>query len=412
MAARVHNNFGLGRVDHPRTLVNSPQDGYRLGRYSLCKSEPSRISSLASPIPDFSPSVELTVVSPAFNEAQNVGPLAARVRRALEGIDWQLIIVDDNSPDGTSEAAKALATQDARITCLRRIGRRGLAGAVIEGALASAAPYVAVIDADLQHDETLLKAMLDILRSDTADLVIGSRYTGSGSAAAGFSGVRAAGSRLATWLARLVLKADVSDPVSGFFMIRREAIDRVAPKLSSQGFKILFDIIACQPAPLRIAELPYDFAEREAGESKLDKRVVVEYLGLILSRLSGNVIPPRALLFFLVGASGLVVNLVVLKFLIGLKLDFALAQAIAAVTAMTSNYLINNQVTYRDRRLRGLRLVTGYFRFFALCSVGLIANVAVADLVKHYLPIWWVAGIAGAVFGAVWNYVSTSLAVW
>lgn len=352
------------------------------------------------------------MVSPAFNEAQNVGPLAARVRCALEGVDWQLIIVDDNSPDGTSDAAKVLAARDARITCLRRIGRRGLAGAVIEGALASAAPYVAVIDADLQHDETLLKAMLDILRANSADLVIGSRYTGSGSAEAGFSGVRAAGSRLATWLARLVLKADVSDPVSGFFMIRREAIDRVAPKLSSQGFKILFDIIASQPTPLRIAELPYDFAEREAGESKLDKRVVVEYLGLILSRLSGNLIPPRALLFFLVGASGLVVNLVVLKLLIGMKLDFAMAQAVAAVTAMTSNYLINNQVTYRDRRLRGLRLVTGYFRFFALCSVGLIANVAVADLVNQYLPVWWVAGIAGAVFGAVWNYVSTSLAVW
>ena len=254
--------------------------------------------------------------------------------------------------------------------------------------------------------------MLDILRADSADLVIGSRYTGSGSAEAGFSGVRAAGSRLATWLARLVLKADVSDPVSGFFMIRREAIDRVAPKLSSQGFKILFDIIASQPTPLRIAELPYDLPSERPVKASSISRVVVEYLGLILSRLSGNLIPPRALLFFLVGASGLVVNLVVLKLLIGMKLDFAMAQAVAAVTAMTSNYLINNQVTYRDRRLRGLRLVTGYLRFFALCSVGLIANVAVADLVNQYLPVWWVAGIAGAVFGAVWNYVSTSLAVW
>jgi len=351
-------------------------------------------------------------VAPAFNEAQNIAPLVSRVRGALEGVEWQLIIVDDNSPDGTADSAKALAASDARVVCLRRIGRRGLAGAVIEGALASAAPYVAVIDADLQHDETLLRAMLDTLRADRADLVIGSRYIGSGTADAGFSGVRAAGSRLATWLAGLVLKAQVSDPVSGFFMIRRDAIDRVAPKLSSQGFKILFDIIASQPTPLRIVELPYQFAEREAGESKLDKRVVVEYLGLILSRLSGNLIPPRALLFFVVGASGLVVNLVVLKLVKGLTKNFALALAVAAITAMTSNYLINNQVTYRDRRLRGVRLITGYFRFFALCSVGLIANVAVADLVNQNLAVWWVAGIAGAIFGAVWNYVSTSLAVW
>jgi dolichol-phosphate mannosyltransferase len=392
--------------------VNWPPDGYILARSSLPRPESSPISRPPSLASDLALAVELTVVAPAFNEVENMAPLVSRVQRALVGVAWQLIIVDDNSPDGTADTAKALAMADPRIVCLRRVGRRGLAGAVIEGALASAAPYIAVIDADLQHDETLLGTMLDALRTDRCDLVIGSRYIGSGSAEAGFSGVRAAGSRLATWLARLVLKAEVSDPVSGFFMIRRSAIDRVVSKLSSQGFKILFDIIASQPEPLRIVELPYQFAEREAGESKLDKRVVVEYLGLILSRLSGNVVPPRALLFFLVGASGLVVNLAALKLGIGLRLDFAAAQAIAAITAMTSNYLINNQVTYRDRRLRGLRLITGYFRFFALCSVGLIANVAVADLVNQYLPVWWIAGIAGAIFGAVWNYVSTSLAVW
>jgi len=359
-----------------------------------------------------SPGFELAVVTPAFNEAANIPALAARIATTLAGVRWQLIIVDDDSPDGTADVAKALALTDGRISCLRRIGRRGLAGAVIEGVSASAAPYVAVIDADLQHDETLLTSMLEALRADRADLVIGSRYVAAGSASRGLSGVRGLGSHVATWLARRVLKAEVSDPVSGFFMIRREAFDEVAPRLSSQGFKILFDVIALQPQPLRILELPYDFAQRQAGESKLDRRIVIEYLGLIVSRLSGNLVPPRALLFFLVGASGLAVHLGVLQLGHSLGLGFSVAQAIAATTAMTSNFLINNQITYRDRRLHGLKLLTGYLRFCALCSVGLVANVAVGDLVKHALGVWWLAGVVGALFGAVWNYVSTSLAVW
>jgi len=339
---------------------------------------------------------ELTVVVPTFND----------------GIAWQAIFVDDNSPDGTADTVKAIAATDRRITCLRRIGRRGLAGAVLEGVMASNAPFVAVIDADLQHDETLLPAMLERLRGGEADLVIASRYLDAGSLEDGLSPVRRAGSRLATWLARRILKADVSDPVSGFFMTRRELVDAVAPRLSTQGFKVLFDIIASQPSPPRIVELPYAFARRQAGESKLDGQIVLDYLGLLLTKLSGNLLPPRALLFGLVGASGLGVHLGVLGLCIGLHMIFVQAQITAAVTAMTSNFLINNVVTYRDRRLRGLRLLTGYLRFCALCGVGLIANVAVADLVHRHTPAWWLAGTAGAVFGAVWNYVSTSLAVW
>jgi dolichol-phosphate mannosyltransferase len=358
------------------------------------------------------PGFELTVVAPAFNEAGNVAMLVERLGRALAGVRWQLIIVDDDSPDGTARAAKVLALADARISCLRRLKRRGLAGAVIEGVMASAAPFVAVMDADLQHDEALLPAMLVALREDRADLAVGSRYAGEGSAAAGFSAVRGAGSRAATWLARRALRVDVADPVSGFFMIRREAFDAVAPRLSDQGFKILFDIIASAAAGLRVIELPYAFSNRQAGESKLDAMAVSDYLGLIISKLSGNLVPPRALLFFAVGASGLVVHLTLLRLGLGVGLGFAVAQTVAAVTAMTTNYLINNEITYRDRRLRGGKLVVGYLRFCALCGVGLIANVAVADLAQRHLHLWWAAGFLGAVFGAVWNYVSTSLAVW
>jgi len=354
----------------------------------------------------------LTVVAPTFNERDNIRPLIDRLERALGGIVWQVIFVDDDSPDGTAEVVKALARLDGRVACVHRIGRRGLAGAVLEGVMASAAPVVAVMDADLQHDETLLPAMLAALEEDRADLVIGSRYLSLATQPEGLSPIRRAGSLLAAWLGRRVLKAAISDPVSGFFMIRRQSVEAVAPRLSREGFKILFDIIASQPAPLRILELPYAFSRRQSGESKLDRRVVVEYLGLLLARLSGNLIPPRALMFGLVGASGLLVHLGVLRVGLAFNLRFALAQTVAAVVAMTSNFLINNAVTYRDRRLAGAPFFIGYLRFCALCGVGLIANVAVADLVHRHAPIWWLAGVAGALFGAVWNYVSTSLAVW
>ncbi|MFI4964776.1 MAG: glycosyltransferase family 2 protein [Caulobacterales bacterium] len=356
--------------------------------------------------------LELGVVIPTFKEAPNVRPLLAKLEAALEGVVWQAIFVDDDSPDGTAAAVKAVAAVDPRVICLHRIGRRGLAGAVIEGAMASAAPFVAVIDGDLQHDETLLPQMLRALQDDRADLVVGSRYieTTRGAASGGFTQTRAHGSRFATWLGRKVLKLDLSDPMSGFFMIRRGFVERAAPRLSTDGFKVLFDLASVLDPPPRVLELPYVFRERHAGESKLDGRVVAHYLSLLASKLSRDVLSPRALLFGLVGLSGVLVNVAVVYALSSLR--FLPAQAIGAVVAMSSNYLINNAVTYRDKRKRGLALFTGYLRFCLLCAIGLAANVAVASLVFQFVPHRWAGVVAGAAVGAAWNYVTTSLAVW
>lgn len=355
---------------------------------------------------------ELTMIVPTFNERDNVGRLVERLRVVLEGVAWQAIFVDDDSPDGTAAAVKAIAASDPRIQCIRRVRRRGLAGAVVEGALASAAPFVGVIDGDLQHDEALLPRMLATLKAGEAELVIASRYLEADAVAEGLSPIRSAGSRFANWLGRRVLRQEISDPVSGFFMARRELVDRVAPKLASEGFKILFDLIASQPDAVRIVELPYEFRERQAGGSKLDNRMVVDYLGLLLSKLSGGVVPTRALMFGLVGGSGVVVQLAGLKAFLVLGLSPSWAQFAASMVAMTSNYLINNEVTYRDRRRRGLKLLMGYLKFCVLCSIGLAANVAVFSKVYEVAPIWWLAGLAGAAFGALWNYVTTAAAVW
>src|SRR5579872_1959454 len=353
---------------------------------------------------------ELSVVAPTFNERSNVARLVEKLDATLAGVAWEVIFVDDNSPDGTAALVKQIAARDARVRCLRRVGRRGLAGAVTEGALASAAPFVAVIDADMQHDETLLPRMLDMLRAGDTDLVVGSRYLDAGGLEHGLSPGRKAASQFANALGKKALKAEVSDPVSGFFMIRREAIDRVADQLEPAGFKILFDIIASQSEPLRVKELPYAFAAREAGESKLDNRVALEYLGLVASKLSRGLFSPRIIFFGLVGVSGLVVHMTVL--LLSNQLGLAYAQALAGVTAMTSNYFINNVITYRDKRLKGWKLLSGYLRFCGFCAIGLAASVAVgSELEAHGMP-RLLAGLTGAVSGAVWNYVSTYIGVW
>lgn len=358
------------------------------------------------------PALDLTVVVPTFNERDNIAPLLHKLSLALEGVAWEAMVVDDDSPDGTARLVKDLAAAGEPVRCIRRVGRRGLAGAVIEGALASAAPLVAVIDGDLQHDETLLPLMLACLRDRTQslDLVIGSRYIATGAKVDGLGPIRQWGSRLAGRLAQNILRADITDPVSGFFMVRREVIEAAAPKLSTRGFKILFDLVASSERPLRVLELPYRFRPRDRGSSKLDLRVVADYLGLLAAKGSQDLLTPRALVFGAVGASGLVVHLTVLKLLLGL--GFAPAQFAGAATAMTSNYLLNNSLTFHDRRKSGLALVTGFVRFSLLCSVGLGANVAVATVIHGLTPAWWLAGAMGAGFGAVWNYATTSAAVW
>lgn len=355
---------------------------------------------------------ELSIVVPTFNERPNMPVLVERLEAVLAGVAWQLIVVDDDSPDGTAEAVKAIAAADNRVQCLRRVRRRGLAGAVVEGVLASSAPYVAVMDGDLQHDEALLPKMLQTLRSGGAELVVASRYVGDSAEVKALDPVRRLGSRFANWLGRLVLRQELSDPVSGFFMIERARVEQVARRLTTVGFKVLFDIIASQDRPIHIVELPYVFRERVAGGSKLDRRMVIDYLGLLLHKLTGGLIPARAVMFGLVGASGVAVQLIAVKGLLVLGLGFSLAQLLGSMVAMTSNYLINNEITYRDRRKSGLALITGYLKFCALCSIGLAANVAVASKMYQIWPIWWAASATGAGFGALWNYVSTAAAVW
>ena len=355
----------------------------------------------------------VSIIVPTYCEAENVAPTIAAIEGALGAIAWEIIFVDDDSPDGTVAAVRTLGEHDARVRVIRRVGRRGLAGAVIEGMMASAADTVAVIDADLQHDEALLPKMLDAIEAGNADLVIATRYAQSGNAGGGFSKLRRNASTFATRLSNLLLKTNVSDPMSGFFMIRRDAIDGIAPNLATGGFKLLLDILASAPANLKIVEMPYQFRPRQLGTSKLDALVIADFLGLLLSKLSGNSISPRFFLFALVGATGLIVHLAALRtFLMTTHIPFNAAQFAAAFVAMTSNFFLNNALTFRDRRLTGVAAFKGLLTFYLVCSIGTLANVGVAELIYLRDASWWRAGIAGAVMAAVFNYAVSSMLTW
>jgi dolichol-phosphate mannosyltransferase len=357
-------------------------------------------------------SPNLTIVLPSFNEARNIPVMVERLAAALPGIAHEIIVVDDDSPDRTYDVVRAIGAEQPHVRCIRRVGRRGLSGACVEGMMAAAAPVVVVMDADGQHDETILPDMLARL-DDGADVVIGSRYVEGGTSGEGFNSTRARGSELATRLSRSLLKHPVSDPMSGFFMLRRTLADTMAAGLSREGFKILFDIVSRLPAEARIAEVPFTFRKREHGESKLGLVVTLQFLGLLLSRLSGGLLPIQFLMFALVGASGLLVHLAVLYLLAEVSgVGFVASQVIATLVAMTTNFLLNNWLTFAHRRLKGWRVLWGLVTFAAVCSLGALANVSVAVWVYQFDQATMLAGLAGALMSSVFNYAVTKLVTW
>ena len=355
----------------------------------------------------------LSVVVPTYRESANVPVLFERLKKVLDGLPWEMIVVDDDSPDGTYVVAFAIAAEDSRLRCLRRVNRSGLAGAVIEGWLASSADFVAVIDGDLQHDESILPFMYAALAAKQGDLIIGTRVPDE-AIPAGLSPTRQKLSNLGAWFFERIAGISVRDPMSGFFMTRREIVARLAPQLSPDGFKILVDVILSSEGTLKIAESPYVFRQRLAGESKLSPLVGLDFLGLVAHHASGGVLPTRFVLFAMICGVGLVVHLIVLSAIIAVMGDrgFDLGQLVATVAAMASNFALNNEITYRSMRYRGLSIVRGFVIFAALCSVGAIANINIASWLFQSRQVWWAAGLAGALVGVVWNYAASNTFVW
>lgn len=359
-------------------------------------------------------SPEVAIIIPTLNEAGNIAELYKRLQATLQGLSYELIFVDDNSRDTTREEIGKLASADTRVRLIHRMGRRGLSSACIEGMLASFAPFCAVMDADLQHDEMLLPRMLEELRKPDVDMVLGSRFLDTQKLdTQSLSPVRQLMSQWGNRLATYVTKVPLTDPLTGLFMIKREKLMPALVRLTSKGFKIVVDILASSPQPLRVVELPFAFRARHAGQSKLDSMVISEYAFLLAEKLVGRVIPVRFMLFVLVGVLGVGVHMMAMTLAhLWIGLGFEMSQIVALLVAMTANFMGNNWLTYRDRQLRGKRFWLGLISFYLACSLGAVINYGIAERMHAAQLPWLFAAFVGAVIGAVWNYGVTATFTW
>lgn len=356
--------------------------------------------------------LELAVVIPTFEERENIWPVLDRLAEALTGIHYEVIFVDDDSRDGTADCIREIARISTNVHVLQRVHRRGLGSACIEGMMATAAPYIAVMDADLQHDERILPQMFAKLKADRLDVVVATRNATGGSMGQ-FAWHRVLLSNLGHRVSQSLLRMRISDPMSGFFILTRDYLDEVIRSTSGMGFKILVDLVASARRPLRVGEIPYTFRERQHGSSKLDVSVCLEFVQLVLDKKIGNVVPVRFLIFSIVGAVGVLLAAVVLFVLVMVfHFDFLAAQVVTTLIAMTGNFFLNNSMTYRDRRLKRWGIVTGLASFYAACSLGAVINLHIAKSAKDLGIPWYIAGACGLAVGAVWNYGITSFTTW
>ncbi len=355
---------------------------------------------------------DVSIIVPCYNESANVRPLVEMLRKVLDGRRWEVIFVDDNSPDGTSDVVRAFAQEDSHVRGLCRIGRRGLSSAVIEGALSSSAQVVAVMDGDLQHDESRLPALIDAVAGGGCDLAVGSRHVEGGSNQGLANAWRHALSDGGIWLAQRFMPVRLTDPMSGFFAIRQDRFRQIAPFLAATGFKILLDLVLSSPTPLKVQEIPCGFRARVAGESKLDVVVMLQFGALLVDKLCHGLVPLRFIAFCGVGFAGVLTNLVIMRLALLAGADFSLAQGVGTVVAMIVNFFLDNTVTYRDRRLKGARAARGLLLFVLVCSVGAVANIGIARLLYDQGHMITEASVAGAIMAAVWNYAMSSTIVW
>ncbi|NND82180.1 MAG: glycosyltransferase [Gammaproteobacteria bacterium] len=354
----------------------------------------------------------LSVIVPVLNEAKNISILVEKLDAALAGLEWEVVFVDDDSSDGSRDTLIDLSRCNRRVRFLSRVGRQGLSSAVIEGAMSCASDHIAVMDGDLQHDEKVLPKMRRVLVDEGADVVVGSRFL-ERSELGTFSQTRERISRVGNWLSGTVIKTQLSDPLSGFFMARREVFESVVRNLAGTGFKILLDILASSKRPLKVVELPFTFGTRLHGESKVDSLVTLEFGMMLLNKWFGGWIPIRFMLFSLVGGLGVISHLIILAGLYRVvETEFIYAQAAATLITMAINFVLNNLFTYRDKRLTGLSFFMGLASFYLVCSIGALANFQFAEFLYQQQLHWALAGFSGAMVGAVWNYAMSSVFTW
>ena len=358
----------------------------------------------------------ISIVIPTFNEVKNIIPLLKKLISLINEYEYEIIVVDDDSPDGTSEEINKFIQNRQKIKLITRIGRSGLSSAIKEGLMFAKGKYLLVLDGDGQHEPSFLLNMINEIKNSQSDLVIGSRFLSS-SNLEGLSNQRSLGSKIANKVARLSLPKNYSpltDYLSGCFCINKENTSKLIRKIEINGFKFLYELLSLSKGKLLVKEVPLVFKERKYGNSKFDIAIVWDFLISILHNFTLRLIPRRAISFGLVGFSGVFVQLFITSFLTKIiSIGFYNALPIAVVFAATSNFLINNQVTFRSNRLKNFSLLVGLFKFLIVASLPVIANVGITVAFYKYISTdTLIAQLAGIAIVYAWNYFASSLFVW
>jgi dolichol-phosphate mannosyltransferase len=355
-------------------------------------------------------SIQLSILIPTLNEADNVIELTKRIFNLELKIPYNIIFIDDGSNDLTVANIRKMQQENDNIFLLRRFKRKGLSSAIIEGALFSQAELICVMDADLQHDEAKIPEMLQ--KINEADIVVASRYSQEGEIDQSWSKIRKFISNAATFLSSFLLgKNKVSDPMSGFFLIKREILEKIEMQLKPEGFKILFDIISCSKK-FKIKEVSYSFKTRIYNQSKLNHSVLISFVELFITKFLLKLLPHKFALFCFVGTIGLIVNIITMMLLKYLNYDFLWSQLIVSTLIIFLNYILNNIITFRDNKLFGIKFIEGLIKFFVTCFLGLACNLAISYSLYNIGINWYMASVIGVLFSSVWNFGLSLYYVW
>lgn len=354
----------------------------------------------------------ISVIIPTYNERHNLAPLISRIETALSGLDWEVIFVDDNSKDGTHEEAFRISQVHSRVRLILRLSDRGLARSSIQGMLSAKGNYLCIMDGDGQHDPKYIPQMIDRLQADQLDIISASRKLDEISGSQSLSRWRTRMSRVGNFFSSRVIGRVLNDPLTGFFLMKREAFMALAPGLSDPGFKLLLDILSSNHR-LKHAELPFNFGTRMSGDSKLDSYVAWQFGTFLVSKATGSLIPAKLVSFILVGFTGLAVHFCGLYAGLFMGLSFKVAQTLATLIAATTNFAFNNLLTFRDRRLRGIGMLWGYLKYLLASAFGIAANISVAVLTyERFGHLVVISTLAGIAIDTLWKFVISNRMIW
>ena len=358
----------------------------------------------------------ITFILPTHNEEKNIISLIKEILCFDKKYLIEIIVVDDNSKDRTQSLVREFSKADRKVRLINRVGRYGLSSAIIEGCLNATGEIIAVMDSDGQHEVKSVYESIDYLLKSDNDLIIGSRFA-KGSSIEGLSKKRKKGSSFANNFARFTLSKNyyhLSDFMSGCCAFKRNNCIKYLKKIDVSGFKFLYELLSLSKGTLKVAEIPINFQSRKYGYSKLDYPVIWDFFISAFHSLTRRFIPRRAISFGFVGATGILVHLFVVYFLLAItKLNFFQVLPIAGVSAASSNFFINNFLTFRNARLKGVYLISGLMKFLIVSSIPLLANVGLASSFYQYVtPNKFLSQMAGIVVVFIWNYAASSKFVW